>query len=104
LDALLKIRGAPIACDFAVPASTAAGIDIDPRLVNVNYVSGGVETELGLVPDAASCGNAQAWYYDNPAAPTRIVLCPASCATVTKEAKVEVKILAGCKPRIIKPE
>jgi hypothetical protein len=104
LDALLKIRGMPISCDFGVPASTAAGIEIDPRLVNVNYISGGVETELGLVPDAASCGNAQAWYYDNPAAPTRIFLCPASCATVTKEAKVQVKILAGCEPRVIVPQ
>jgi hypothetical protein len=105
LEALLAIRGMPISCDFAVPTSTEAGIEIDPKLINVNYTSSaGAETELGLVADAASCGTEQAWYYDNPDAPTRIILCPSACTTVTGDSLAQIRILAGCKPRVIDPK
>lgn len=104
LQALLAIRGMPITCDFAVPEATSTGEPIDPHLVNVNYTSSsGTETELGLVTDAAACGTEQAWYYDDPATPTRILLCPAACATVTEDTQAQIKILAGCKPRVADP-
>jgi hypothetical protein len=101
---LNAIRGMAIACDFPLPASTTSGMAIDPALINVNYTpSGGAEVQLGLVPSAADCGTEQAWYYDDPASPTRILLCPSACSTVTADAGASISILAGCKPRIIDP-
>jgi len=105
LDALLAIRGMPVTCDLAVPVATATGSEIDPHLINVNYTSsGGAATELAFVADASACGNEQAWYYDNPAAPTRVILCPAACTTVTRDYHAQIKILAGCKPRVKVPK
>jgi hypothetical protein len=74
---------------------------IDPSLINVNFTSTtGGEIELGIVPSAADCGTQQAWYYDDPAMPTRIMLCPAACTSVRGDANASIAILAGCKPRI----
>ncbi len=105
LNALLAIRGMPITCDFAVPTSTATGDEIDPHLINVNYTAaGGADVELGLVADASACGAEQAWYYDNPDMPTRIILCPSACTTITGDPMAQIQILAGCKPRITVPK
>lgn len=101
LAALLAIKGMALTCDFAVPMATSTGMDIDPHLINVNYTAGtGIEVELGLVGSMAECGTQQAWYYDDPANPTRIILCPAACSTVTTDIGAEIEILAGCEPRI----
>jgi len=101
LDALLAIKGMALTCDFEVPTATTSGMDIDPHLINVNYTAGtGVEVELGLVGSLAECGTQQAWYYDDPANPTRIFLCPSACTTVTTDIGAEIEILAGCEPRI----
>jgi hypothetical protein len=101
LAALNAIRGMALACDFPVPSSTSSGMAIDPSLLNVNFsTTAGGEVELGLVTSAAECGDQQAWYYDDPMMPTRIMLCPAACASVTGDANASIAILAGCKPRI----
>jgi hypothetical protein len=101
LAALNAIRGMALACDFPVPSSTTSGMAIDPGLINVNFTStAGGEVELGMVASAADCGTQQAWYYDDPMMPTRIILCPESCTTVTGDLNASIAILAGCKPRI----
>jgi hypothetical protein len=101
---LNAIRGMAIACDFPLPPSTTSGMAIDPKLINVNYTpTGGAEVQLGLVPSAADCGTSQAWYYDDPANPMRILLCPSACSTVTADAGASISILAGCVPRVVDP-
>jgi len=101
LAALIAIKGMALTCDFAVPASTTSGMNIDPHLINVNYTNGlGAEVELGIVGSMAECGTQQAWYYDDPANPTRIYLCPSACTTVTGDVGASIQILAGCEPRI----
>jgi hypothetical protein len=105
LDTLNAIRGDAIACDFPLPSSTTSGMTIDPTLINVSYTSAnGGETELGLVASAADCASEQAWYYDDPAAPMRIILCPSACETVTSDSSAAIRILAGCQPRIVVPK
>jgi hypothetical protein len=104
LETLNAIRGDAIACDFPLPSATSSGMEIDPRLINVSYTAtGGAETELGLVGSSAECGTEQAWYYDDPANPARIILCPSACETVTGDAGAAIRILAGCKPRVVVP-
>lgn len=102
---LNAIRGMAIACDFPLPSATSSGMAIDPMLINVNYTpTGGTEVQLGLVAGADQCGTEQAWYYDDPAMPTRILLCPAACSTVTGDSGAAISILAGCKPRVVDPK
>jgi hypothetical protein len=100
IDTFNAIRGMALACDFPVPTSTTSGMAIDPHLINVNYTpGGGSEVPLGLVASADDCGAQQAWYYDDPATPSRIILCPAACDTVSADEAAVIDILAGCAPR-----
>lgn len=102
IDALNAIKGMALSCTLDVPKSDDSGQQIDPRLINVNYASGsGDPTELGYVDSAAACGDAPAWYYDNPAAPTQIILCDNTCKTIKADTMANLQILAGCKPHIV---
>ena len=71
-----------LACEFVIPDPTSG--TFDPTKVNVEYTPGGNGTPKNIpqASDAADCGNDPRWYYDNPAAPTKIIFCPASCALI----------------------
>jgi hypothetical protein len=103
LDALSKIRGAAVdPCQYIVPATTASGGAVDPSQVNVTYTpSGGAAQALLQSPNAAGCPSTGGWYYDNPTAPTKILLCPATCSAVKADAKATVQILMGCQTNTI---
>jgi hypothetical protein len=91
------ISGSQVSCSLAMPAAPE-GKTIDPALVNVKYLSGGVgpgET-LPQVATAADCTAAGGWYYDDNAAPTLITLCPDTCAAVQLDAEANVKVDLGC--------
>ncbi len=96
LAALNKIRGTAIGCQFKIPAPTNGGV-VDFSKVNVQFSAPGSAPELvGQVSDAAHCPQAgNAWYYDNSAAPTQILLCGSTCGTVS--AGGEVDVLTGCR-------
>ena len=40
---------------------------------------------------------ANAWYYDSPTAPTKIILCPSTCTAANATADTKVEALVGCK-------
>ncbi len=63
--------------------------------------SGGKTQDLLQATDAASCPASGGWYYDNPSAPTKLLLCPATCNTVKADAKASVNILMGCKTNTV---
>ena len=52
------------------------------------------------VANAAACGPAGGWYYDNDAAPTQVLLCPASCdfaqSSVGPGKTGRIEVLFGC--------
>ena len=104
LSALNAIRGAAvIPCQYKIPASTS-GQTIDYNAVNVGYTpSGGSATQLYNVADASQCPAEGAWYYDNNAAPTKILICGAACDTVKSDAMTEVSIYLGCKTQTNHP-
>ncbi len=97
LDALGDIRGEVLDCDFAVPTAKP-GVEVNLNLVNVNFTpsGGGAPSTLAQVGDAAACSDRAGWYYDDPANPSRIILCPSSCTTVTADAMAKLDILLGC--------
>lgn len=99
LDALEKIRGGTLSCEYVLPPSPQ-GSEIDLGLVNVDVVSDQKTQQLRYVGDAASCGKtAFGWHYDaDPASgkATKIVTCSTTCDMLkSTSGRVEVRI--GCK-------
>lgn len=95
LDAMLEIKGSLLSCEFEVPTPASGELDYD--LVNVQYTpDGGTAEVVPRVKDEADCGNAPGWYYDDPAAPKKIILCPQTCDQVKSSAKGSVEIVLGC--------
>jgi hypothetical protein len=102
LKALNDIRGKTVGCSYAIPAPPA-GQALDFGLVNVEYQpgNGGAKVTLGKTAGAASCGaSAHAWYYNDAAAPTSIVLCPSTCSTIEADATASVRIVLGCQSAV----
>jgi hypothetical protein len=95
LDALNKIRGSALGCQYKIPAPTTGGTT-DFGKVNVQFTtSTGTKEVFPQVASKAACpASGNAWYYDNPAAPTQIILCTSSCGSVS--AGGEVDVLTGC--------
>lgn len=96
------VSGTQLACDLAIPPPPN-GHTLDPGLVNVRYLAGGVApgTTLPRVNTAADCGASGGWYYDDNAAPTKILLCPTSCTNVQNDAAANVNVEFGCQTVIL---
>jgi hypothetical protein len=98
LQALNTIRGTALGCTYKIPLPTSGTPDYSS--VNVEYTPGGGGSPqlIPQVPNKAACpSSGNAWYYDNPSAPTQIILCDATCSTITADATGEVDVLTGCK-------
>jgi hypothetical protein len=91
------VSGASLACEYPIPPPPA-GEDFDPDEVNVEFDDGmGGTLQIGRVDDPTGCaGVADGWYYDVPAAPTSIVLCPQTCDTIQGFNSASVSIKFGC--------
>jgi hypothetical protein len=97
LDALNKIRGTALGCTYQIPVPKGGG-QLDFNTVNVKYTpSGGQTVTIPKVADKASCpASGEAWYYDNNAAPTQIILCDATCKEVAADSNAQVAVAVGC--------
>lgn len=95
---MAEIRGVALGCDFAIPPPPA-GLQLDPNKVNFSYTPKGVGSPkiLPRADDLADCNGQPGWYYDSNSAPTKIILCPASCTTVQADSAATVSVLFGCK-------
>jgi Mg-chelatase subunit ChlD len=94
---MAEIRASALACDFVIPPPPDAE-QLDPQKVNLSYTPGGQGTAKSLprADDLADCGGKAGWYYDNNVAPTKILLCPASCQVVQEDSKAAISVLFGC--------
>ena len=95
LAALNSIRSSALGCTYQIPT----GSGVDPNEVNITYTpgGGGPAQVVPQVPNAAACpSTGNAWYYDNPAAPTSIILCTATCGTIEADTTGSVGITLGC--------
>jgi hypothetical protein len=95
LQAFQAIQGKGLACQFKLPDDEA----VDPGKVNVLHTSS-ESAEPALIgqvsgPDGCS-GDKDAWYYDDPAAPASILLCPASCEKVVSDPTGKLEVVFGC--------
>jgi hypothetical protein len=97
-DALALVRGNTVACEFLVPGEVD-GQEVDPTRVNVFYSPGGVgESQLiGQVSGVGDCvATQQAWYYDDPNNPTRVIFCDFTCAAIRSDPDAKIDVLFGC--------
>jgi hypothetical protein len=82
-------------CVYDLP-DPPAGMALDPGLVNFNYTPpGGESTPVPRVADPGACP-AMGWYYDDPAAPTQILLCPETCDFLHAVPGISVDVAFGC--------
>lgn len=92
-DTLNSIRTLSIACQYAIPE--VQGV-IAYDLVNLTLAVGGkLPKAVAQVKSPAACVSG-GWYYDNPAKPKSIVLCPLTCEQAKSAAANEVNIVYGC--------
>jgi len=90
---------AKLPCVFTLPVPESG--TIDPGKVNVNYTKGGGgTTTLVYVANKEACTSAGGWYYDDPAKPTKAILCDATCSTVSADKTGKVDIALGCATKI----
>jgi hypothetical protein len=96
-DALDQIRGVASPCDFSIPTEAGPHMEVNPEKINVSYTPTG-STDPILVQqtfgsDPANCGSDGGWYYDNPAQPTTITLCDATCSSLSGGS---IQVAFGC--------
>ena len=104
-EALNRIRGTAVTCEFNIPPPKAGG-SIDFSKVNVRTRAAGADQDLLYVASAARCDATRGgWYFDaDPAtggAPGRVLLCPASCNAIKAAAGSRVEVSYGCKTRVV---
>ncbi|HMR05766.1 MAG TPA: hypothetical protein PKA88_08310 [Polyangiaceae bacterium] len=87
-----------LSCALSLPAPSVG--TLDPNKVNVGIVTSAGNSTLPKVANAAACGGGGGWHYDNDAAPSKVILCPASCAAAEqagiKSGGVEIAVQFGC--------
>ncbi len=90
-------KTAKLSCELTIPEPPSG--EIDPTRVNVALSSGGEPTYLPRVDGPAAC-NGGGWYYDDPVAPKKVVLCQSSCdeaqALVSSNETGKIEVLFGC--------
>lgn len=94
-DALVSLTNGALACEYKMPKLDGNQV---PKLDEVNLQHtppGEMPVTIKYVGGLDSCDPALGgWYYDAPANPAKLVVCPATCDTLA--AGGEVDILVGC--------
>jgi hypothetical protein len=96
LDALNRIRAAAqIPCELSIP-SPPSGHTVDLTRVNVIRTSSSCETTtLGYREGEASCDANGGWYFDDPVAPQKVLLCKRTCDDVSLPGE-QLMFSVGC--------
>lgn len=91
------VSGASLACEYDIPPPPD-GMDFNPDQVNVEFDDGaGGTLDIGRVDSPADCaGVSHGWYYDDPMAPTRIIVCPQTCDEIQGFNMASISIKFGC--------
>jgi hypothetical protein len=82
VHALAELVGRAVPCEITLPAPPE-GEQYDPSRLNVSLRPYGAPQDQALyyVGDTAGCDDngGEGWYYDDPRAPSRILLCDGTC-------------------------
>jgi hypothetical protein len=104
LEALSQIRGAALACQYAIPPARAGSM-IDFKKVNLHFKGTSGEEDIGYVGRADRCDPMRGgWYYDvdpDLGTPSSVIVCDATCRRFRGDATGRVELRFGCKTRVI---
>jgi hypothetical protein len=107
LQGIVK-QAVPLPCDYPVSGITPPdGQTVNFANVNVTLTDqSNVATTIGQVDTVADCPTDKpAWYYDDPAQPTKISLCKNACDLVTASTMgSSVSVVIGCTPTVKIPK
>jgi hypothetical protein len=92
-----SIREAVVPCTLIIP-DPPMGQEFNKQKVKVLYELGTMTTELVYNRD---CQGPNAWRYDDPVSPAKIVLCEETCETVRGDLDTKIKILFTCKEVLV---
>lgn len=92
-QALARVTGEALPCDYEVPTEVQSG-EVAITSVNVLLTLDGGEP--ALLPQDAACAGGDGWRYDDAGGPTRVVLCPSTCAAIKEAQAAKIQILLGC--------
>jgi len=90
------VASARLNCYWEIPPPPE-GEELDPAKVNVDFFDGTTTYLIGHVPTEDRCPLVEhGWYYDNPADPTTIYVCPQTCEWIQGKAGAQIIIKFGC--------
>jgi len=94
VNALNQIRANSVSCDLLLDTNQG----IDPTQVSVVFTSGsGVTSNFTKLASGQPCGTLDdRWYFDNDTTPTKITLCPSTCARVRADINSKLNVVIGC--------
>jgi len=95
-DTLDSIRRIALACEYPIPAPEP-GLAVDTSRVNVTFTTDQARPFV-YVRNRNGCIAAPTtgWYYDDPNAPTKVILCDDACDVVRTSADGKIDIVFGC--------
>jgi hypothetical protein len=99
VTALNNISNRDLACEYGIP-EPPDGMKLDTDKVSVIYTpASGSPEEVPSIVSMSDCAKSEhgGWYYDNPTNPSKITVCPCTCARL-QAGRVDVRL--GCKPRL----
>jgi hypothetical protein len=94
IETTMRTVETPLECEWEIPAPPQ-GEQFDRNEVNVKLTAPGLDRDLGRVDAESACAEG-GWHYDDADAPTRILACPETCATITATMGARIDILLGC--------
>jgi hypothetical protein len=98
------VSGSKLACEWDIP-TPPGGAEVHPDLVNFDFIdSKGVSHSIGRTKTGTKdgCDTAEhAWYYDDPLNPTKIYVCPQTCAWIQDQEGAEAIIKFGCESIVV---
>lgn len=106
VKALNDIRGKALSCEIPIP-QPPPGETLDPNKVNIVYKpsDGSPEVTFTKAADPSICAQVPgSWYYDDPSAPTQVILCPEACATIKADAAAQLNVGFGCASVVAVPK
>jgi hypothetical protein len=99
------IQSAALSCEWVIPLPPN-GQTLNPNMVNVSFIDAQSNaTLIGRVNGPADCdGVENGWYYDNASQPTKVFVCPATCAWIQGKPGAQVDIQFGCATQLAQPK
>ena len=85
-----------LGCELGYPTSAES----DPTKVAVTFTPSRPEAHAGHRPTRGTIPNA--WYYDDPTTPKKIILWPSTCTATNVATGAKLQALVGCKGELPK--